>query len=76
VCWFQKLLGDIQAKLKPRCELGRNMVSMNIAVYVDDHLTAAKDPKEITKALMEHHKFKLKGVGTLTYHLGCDYFPD
>jgi hypothetical protein len=25
---------------------------------------------------MEHHKFKLKGVGTLTYHLGCDYFRD
>jgi Reverse transcriptase (RNA-dependent DNA polymerase) len=45
-----------------------------IAVYVDDLLIAAKDPAEVVKILSEKHKFKLKGVGTLTYHLGCDYF--
>jgi hypothetical protein len=47
-----------------------------VAVYVDDLLIAAKDPGEIVKALIEDHKFKLKGVGPLTYHLGCDYFRD
>jgi hypothetical protein len=47
-----------------------------IAVYVDDLLIAARNPNEIVKVLKENHKFKLKGVGPLTYHLGCDYFRD
>jgi hypothetical protein len=36
-------------------------------------LIAARNPNEIVKVLKENHKFKLKGVGPLTYHLGCDY---
>jgi hypothetical protein len=47
-----------------------------IAVYVDDLLIAARNPEEIVNKLQEQHKFKLKGVGSLTYHLGCDYFRD
>jgi hypothetical protein len=47
-----------------------------IAVYVDALLIAVRDPREITRALQESHKFKLKGVGPLMYHLGCDYFRD
>jgi hypothetical protein len=47
-----------------------------IAVYVDDLLIAATDPNSIVQTLQEKHKFKLKGVGTLNYHLGCDYFHD
>jgi hypothetical protein len=47
-----------------------------IAVYVDDLLIAATDPNSIVQTLQEKHKFKLKGVGSLTYHLGCDYFQD
>ena len=47
-----------------------------IAVYVDDLLIADRTPSSITKELSEVHKFKLKGVGSLTYHLGCDYFCD
>jgi hypothetical protein len=47
-----------------------------MAVYVDDLLNEARDPGEITLVLEESHKFKLKGVGPLTYHLGCDYFCD
>jgi Reverse transcriptase (RNA-dependent DNA polymerase) len=47
-----------------------------IAVYVDELLIAARDPNEIIIALSEKHKFKLKGVGPLTYYLGCDYFRD
>jgi hypothetical protein len=41
-----------------------------IAVYVDDLLIATRDPGEITRVLEESHKFKLQGVGPLTYHLG------
>jgi Reverse transcriptase (RNA-dependent DNA polymerase) len=37
-------------------------------------LNVARDPERIVKILGEEHKFKLKGVGTLTYHLECDYF--
>jgi Reverse transcriptase (RNA-dependent DNA polymerase) len=47
-----------------------------IAVYVDELLIAARNPKAIVRKLEEQHKFKLKGVGPLTYHLGCDYFRD
>jgi hypothetical protein len=47
-----------------------------VAVYVDDQLIAAQDPEEITGILEESHNIKLKGVGHLTYHLGCDYFCD
>jgi hypothetical protein len=45
-----------------------------IAVYVDDLLIAARDPGEITRTLENAQKFKLKGVGPLTYHVGCGYF--
>ena len=47
-----------------------------IAVYVDDLAIASKNPKAITDALQNDHKLKLKGVGPLTYHLGCDFFRD
>jgi hypothetical protein len=47
-----------------------------IAMYVDNLLIAAKDPDSLIKSLSENHKFNLKGVGKLTYHLGCDYFCD
>jgi hypothetical protein len=47
-----------------------------IAVYVDDLLISARDPNEVIAALSKKHKFKLKGVGPLTYHLGCDVFRD
>jgi hypothetical protein len=47
-----------------------------IAVYVDDLLIAAKNPKEIVQTLEEQHKVKLEGSGPLTYHFGCDYFCD
>ena len=49
---------------------------MNTLQYVDDLLIAARNPNEIIEVLKEKYKFKLKGVGPLTYHLGCDYFRD
>jgi hypothetical protein len=53
---------------------GNDGLDKYIAVYIDDLLIAARDRGEITLALEESHKLKLKGVGPLTYHLGCDYF--
>ena len=45
-------------------------------MYVDDLLMASKDPQAIVDALMDKHKFKLKGTGPITFHLGCDFFRD
>ena len=47
-----------------------------IAVYVDDIAVAAKNPREILDQLKINYKFKLKGDGPLTFHLGCDFFRD
>jgi Reverse transcriptase (RNA-dependent DNA polymerase) len=47
-----------------------------IAVYVDDRAIAMKDPKELTDILEKQHKFKLKGTGPITFHLGMDVTRD
>jgi len=47
-----------------------------IAVYVDDLAIAAKQPKELTDTLTEVYKFKLKGTGPISFHLGMDFFRD
>ena len=47
-----------------------------IAVYTDDLAIVSPDPKAIIDALEKRSGFKLKGVGPLQYHLGCDYTRD
>ncbi len=48
-----------------------------MAVYVDDLLIASKDPQAIINQLTSPpHKFKLKGTGPVSYHLGNDFFRD
>jgi len=47
-----------------------------VARYVDDLIIASKEPKAFMDALTGTYKFKLKGVGPITYHLGLDYFRD
>ena len=47
-----------------------------IAVYVDDLCIALKSPEKITQTLVEKYGFKLKGVGQLAFHLGCDFKRD
>ena len=44
-----------------------------IAVYVDDLAIAAKDPQAFCNELKKKYNLKLKGVGSLEYHLGCTY---
>jgi Reverse transcriptase (RNA-dependent DNA polymerase) len=71
------VLGFHQSKAKSDIWMGENNELYEyIAVYIDDLLIAARDPGEITRTLEKAHKFKLKDVGPLTYHLGCDYFRD
>ena len=47
-----------------------------IAVYVDDLAIAAINPQEIITELENKHQLKLKGVGEMKFHLGCDFFRD
>jgi hypothetical protein len=47
-----------------------------VAVYVDDLLIVSKNPKDITDTLERDHKFKLKGSGPISFHLGCDFMRD
>ena len=46
------------------------------AVYVDDLAIYMKDPQAFSDTLKEKYKLKLKGVGPLSYHLGCRYTRD
>ena len=45
-------------------------------VYVDDLLIVSRDPQAIVDILEQEHKFKLKGTGAISFHLGCDFFRD
>ena len=47
-----------------------------VAVYVDDLAIAMKNPESFTKQLEDVYKFKLKGTGEITYHLGMDFKRD
>lgn len=43
---------------------------------MDDLAICSKDPQAIVEELMNEYKYKLKGAGSLSYHLVCDYFRD
>ena len=45
-----------------------------IAVSVDDVCIAAQDPKELINILKIKYQLKAKRDGSLTYHLGADYY--
>jgi len=47
-----------------------------IAVYVDDLLIASKSPEAIIAELTDTYKFKLKGTGQVTFHLGLGFERD
>jgi hypothetical protein len=47
-----------------------------VAVYVDDLAIAVRNPKEFCDLLMEKYKYKLKGTGPISFHLGMDFFRD
>jgi Reverse transcriptase (RNA-dependent DNA polymerase) len=47
-----------------------------VAVYVDDLAFGMKDPRKFLENLETKHKFKLKGSGPISFHLGCDFERD
>jgi hypothetical protein len=75
VCLDQ--MGFTPSKSEPDIWMRRNGdVYEYIAVYVDDLAIAAKDPQSIVDVLVNKYKFKLKGTGPISFHLGCDFFRD
>jgi Reverse transcriptase (RNA-dependent DNA polymerase) len=47
-----------------------------VAVYVDNLAIGMKDPRRFLTMLVDKHKFKLKGSGPISFHLGCDFERD
>jgi Reverse transcriptase (RNA-dependent DNA polymerase) len=83
LCWYKHFAEVLQSQGFVPCKAEndiwmrpKNGVYEYVAVYVDDLLIAAKDPSSIPRSLEEQREFKLKGIGPLQYHLGCDYFHD
>ena len=44
-----------------------------IATYVDDLLIVSEEPQKIIQGQKNKFMLKIKGDGSLEYHLGCDY---
>ncbi len=70
-------LGFMPCRAEPDTWMRRNGdIYEYLAVYVDDLCIAMKNPKEFTDHLMEKYKFKLKGTGSISFHLGMDFIRD
>jgi hypothetical protein len=83
LCWHQRFSDVLRSMgFKPSIAEAdiwmqeKNGLYEYITVCVYDLWIAARDPNSIVQKLQEKHKFKLKGVGSLTYHLGCNYFQN
>ncbi len=80
LCWhkcFANCLRDMgftPSKAEPDIWMRQNgNIYEYIGVYMDDVTTAAKNPKAITDLLQTKYQFKLKGMGPISFHLGCDF---
>ncbi len=70
-------LGFEPCKAEPDIWMRRSgNVYKYVAVYVDNLAIAMKDPQQFADVLTDKHKFKLKGKGSISFHLGCDFFRD
>ena len=81
--WHERLsdvlreMGFTKSKAEPDIWMRKNgEIYEYIAVYVDDLAIAAKDPAAIVKTLTEVYSFKLKGTGSIAFHLGLDFTRD
>ena len=54
----------------------KNDIWEYVCVYVDDLAVALRDPKTFMDELQSKYNYKLKGVGPIEYHLGCNFGRD
>jgi hypothetical protein len=70
-------MGFQPCKAEPDIWLRRNgNIYEYIAVYVDDLALALVNPQEFVDTLQTKYRFKFKGTGPITFHLGMDFFRD
>jgi hypothetical protein len=70
-------LGFFPCKSEPDIWMRKNgNIYEYVAVYVDDLAIAMKNPKEFVDILENKHKFKTKGTGPISFHLGMDFTRD
>jgi hypothetical protein len=70
-------MGFLPSKAEPDIWMRQNgNVYEYIGVYVDDLAIIAKDPRAIVNVLENKYKFKLKGTGPISFHLGMGFFRD
>ena len=70
-------MGFIPSKAEPDIWMRPNGDAYEyIGVYVDDLAIIARNPGEIADILQTKYKFKLKGTGPITFHLGMDFIRD
>jgi hypothetical protein len=81
--WHDKLadtmreLNFFACKAEPDIWIRKNgNIYEYVAVYVDDLAFAMKDPKEFISILEGKYKFKTKGSGPLSFHLGMNFHRD
>ena len=68
-------LGFTPCRAKPDIWMWRNGERYEyIAVYVDNLAMAMVNPKEHIQILEEKYKFKFKGTGAISFHLGMDIY--
>ena len=81
-CWHDKLFDFLQqmdftpSKADPDLwmKLSKDCTHCEyIAVFVDDLAICMQDPQAFCDTLKEKYKLKQKGVGPISYHLGCGY---
>jgi hypothetical protein len=70
-------LGFFSCKAEPDiCMRKKGSIYEYITVFIYDLAVAMKNPKEFTDILETKHKFKPKGMGPITFHLGMDFKRD
>jgi hypothetical protein len=84
--WHEKFADCLRAegftpcKAEPDIWMRKNgEIYEYIAVYVDDLMFVMRDPEAFTNVLSDPkgpYKFKLKGTGPISFHLGCDFVRD
>jgi len=81
--WYQRLseclreMGFFQSKAEPEIWMHRcGDLYEYIGVYVDDLAIISSAPQDIIDVLQTKYKFKLKGTGPISFHLGCDFYCD
>ena len=70
-------MGFVPSKAEPQLWMRKNGDKWEyIGTYVDDLCASLRDPQATMDILTGKYGFKLKGVGPIVFHLGCDFWHE